>query len=90
MAKENLAEKFMELVKGNIQRMGPEIGAMVDHQVGRGATELANAIFGGQAFVLYGHGNTHPANVNQLDQAKEQSPDMHHTDGQEQHRSRSM
>jgi hypothetical protein len=77
MSERSLGERFMDLVKDNAQRIGPEIGAVVEHQIGRGATELANALFNGQGFVLYGHGSSHPANVDQLDKSKEPGSEVH-------------
>jgi hypothetical protein len=86
------SETFMDMLKDNVQRIGPEISSTLEHHAGRGATELANALFGGQAFVLYGHGNSHPANVNQLgNEQEQQTPEAHQQqDGHEQSRGRGM
>jgi hypothetical protein len=40
-----LMDRLADMAKESLQRIGPEIGAAVMHQGGRGSTELANALF---------------------------------------------
>jgi len=86
------AQKFMDLLKEGAQRMGNEIGNEFTRQVGRGASEAANALFSGQGFVLYGHGNSHPANENQLgkENSGQGAEGQQQQNGHEHHRGRGM
>lgn len=51
-----------------LSRLGdilPECGVEAQHQIGRGATEIASALFNQQGFVLYGHGQNTPSTEHQ-------------------------
>jgi hypothetical protein len=87
------SERFMDLVSGNVQRMGQEIGAELKRLGVQGQMELASALFGGNAFVPYGPGQYTPSNDNQKGKEVD-SPEVHEPQieghEQQQHRGRGM
>ncbi len=68
------AKRLFDGLRDGIQHAVKDVVKEVEHQVGRGATELGNGIFQGHGFVLYGSGREN-APAQQQQQSLQQQRD---------------